>query len=86
MIPCCMVLHNMAIRARMNLDILEEDKEQGIGNREMHHILAGNNIFLPHDIGDMIEVEMPDDEQHAMDLQRNRQGQHKRHAVAHNNF
>ena len=75
-----MVLHNMAIRSRMGLEILEEDDEDGDGNLILRRIVNDDN-FVPPQHGDdehLLDINDPE----AGDRQMNREGQRVRDAIA----
>ena len=72
MVSCCMVLHNLAIRSRMGLEILEEDDEEGDGNLILRRIVEDDHFVPPHnDNDDDLELNDPQ----VGDRQMNREGQ-----------
>ena len=81
-VSCCMILHNMAIRSRMGLDILEQDDEDGEGNLNLRRLVNKNDFILPEQEENEYELNDPQ----AGDRQMNREGQRVRDAIAREYF
>ena len=82
-ISCCMILHNMAIRSRKGLDILEEEDVDGEANLNLRRIVNGEHFVLPEHLQDE-QYELNDPQ--ARDRQMNRAGQTVRNAICNEYF